>query len=168
VLKIFRDMLEAFALQAQYGVWIDSLKGKRAVDLNKKECLKCGYCCARRPCIPTPEELRNIAKFLDMNLKEMVNKLFVCDSLPFSNTKYIFPAKTTQLDIVGSYITWKRTYDEGYCIFNDPYTHLCKIYPVQPRIAKETNCWEKGTNYDPIPSWENINLSEFGIEGNNK
>ena len=149
-----------------YDAWLKKLQGKRALDLKKEECLKCGYCCGMRPCIPTPEELKEIAKFLKMKVNEMVEKYFVCDSYDWMN-KFIFPAKETQLDITGTFIDSDRTYDTGYCVFFDKKKKECKIYPVRPQHARETDCWintNGETTKKALAEWKGVDCKKFGIE----
>lgn len=161
-------MLEGIFLGEKYRVWLDDLKKKsnRALDTSKTECQKCGFCCATRPCIPTPDELKRIANFLKISLKDTVKTYFVADSTDNVN-KFIFPAKETQLDITGTYIDYRRTYDEGYCCFFDKEQKICKINSVKPQSAKDMKCWEKETdegNKKAISSWKGINITDFGID----
>jgi Fe-S-cluster containining protein len=150
-----------------YESWLKSISGKRATDLKKEECTKCGYCCAMRPCIPTPKELKEISKFLKMKTNEMIKKYFVCDSFNWCGPRFIFPAKESQLDITGTYIDSSRTYDKGYCVFFDKKKKECKIYSVRPKHAKESSCWIN-TNGDitknVLEEWKGVNCSKFGIE----
>ena len=115
-------------------------KTKRAVDLNKKECVRCGFCCYQRPCVPTPNELFKIAKYLKMESKEMINKYFLFEEI--SGNKCIIPIKESQEDIAGTFPDWMRSYDSGFCIFFDKEKKLCKIYKVRPKQAKRTGCWK--------------------------
>jgi len=110
-----------FLMACDYQDWLKTLEGKRACDINKKTCQRCGHCCAKRPCIPTPRELHKIADFLGIPTKEAVKKYFLIDSFSSSpdGDKFIFPCKDTQTDITGQYIEAERTYDKGYCIFYD-------------------------------------------------
>jgi Fe-S-cluster containining protein len=112
--------------------------------------------------------LRAIAKFLQIPIKEAVKKFFVVDARSEGGTKFCFPAKTTQVDICGTYIPWRRTYDKGYCIFYDVNKHLCSIYPVLPKFAKDFNCWideteeqVKAASNEVIGSWEHVDWTEF-------
>ena len=153
-----------FLRSLDYQDWLRTVEGKRACDVNAKICQKCGYCCAKRPCIPTPSELRKIAVFLNMPIKKAVKKYFVMDSFGCGAGKFIFPCKETQTDITGQYIEAERTYDRGYCIFYDKRKRECKIYPVRPKDAQLHKCWEKESKYNPVKAWENIDWSEF-IDG---
>lgn len=167
-MSFISNWLYAQTLKDGYITWLESLKGKRAVDLGKQECQRCGFCCAMRPCIPTPNELRTIAEFLNMTTKECVQKYFVVDRLGGRETKFIFPAKESQTDITGRFIDWERTYDKDYCIFYDKEGRKCKIYPVRPEYAKTTSCWieesleaQQNATDKALKDWETVDFSEF-------
>ena len=160
------SLFEAWSLRDEYASWLKSLEGKRAKDLGKTECQRCGYCCACRPCIPTPDELRTIVKFLTIGVKEAVKKYFVIDALEEEGTKFLFPAKETQIDLCGRYVPWRRTYDKGFCIFFNKQTHECKIWPVRPKCAQTFECWTEDVNGEEelkqvINSWKGVDFSEF-------
>lgn len=118
-------------------------KRPRAIELGKKECVRCGICCLRRPCIPTPSEIKNIAKYLNIDLKKMVRKYFVGEQTNYSNTVYIFPANKKQKDITGKLTSVDRSWDTDFCIFYDKKKRICKIYSVRPKMAKTMKCWIK-------------------------
>ena len=161
------SMLESFQLQDKYSRWLDSIRGNRAVDLGKKECLRCGFCCATRPCIPTPTELLKIAEFLKIPLVGCVKKYFVVDRIGGTSAYIIFPANSAQTDITGTFVSWRRTYDTGYCIFFDEEVKECKIHSVRPKLAKISFCWiNNDDEYDTVraetlSSWENMNPEKF-------
>ena len=166
-------ILEGFMERQRYLQYLVSEKAKhtRAVDIGKKECIRCGYCCLQRPCIPTPTEFEVIAKFLGLTLSDTLKKFFVIDALESGGTKFVFPAKDTQLDITGQYVPWRRTYDEGYCIFYDKKEHKCKIWPVRPETARVQNCWDKRSDEEidktieqTLKAWENFDFSKLGID----
>jgi len=152
-----------FLMARDYQDWLKTLEGKRACDINKKTCQRCGHCCAKRPCIPTPRELHKIADFLGIPTKEAVKKYFLIDSFSSSpdGDKFIFPCKDTQTDITGQYIEAERTYDKGYCIFYDKIKKECKIHPVRPMDARLYKCWKGETKYNPVKAWKNVDWSEF-------
>ena len=167
------DFLTSMILKDEYVHWLQGLIGNRAVDLGKTECQRCGFCCALRPCIPTPDELENIAKYLKMSVKECMKKYFVIDSFDGIH-KFIFPAKECQLDITGEYISSRRTYDMGYCVFYDKNKKICKIFPVRPEHARTSNCWDNNNNNkgkancdQAILSWGEIDITKYcdGIKG---
>ena len=153
-----------------YRAWEESLHGKRAVDLGKNECTRCGACCARRPCIPTPTELEKIAEYLHMSAKEAIQKYFVIDRMPFHSEYFIFPAKKSQEDLTGAFVPAYRTFDEGYCIFFDQEKRACKIYPVRPRTAREQNCWQKDNGKateQALAAWKRCDIKkQFNIDFN--
>ena len=154
-------------MKKKYSRWLDSIRGNRAVDLGKKECLRCGFCCATRPCIPTPTELSKIAEFLEMPLVECVKKYFVVDRIGGTSAYIIFPANDAQTDITGTFVSWRRTYDTGYCVFFDQENRECKIHSVRPELAKMSSCWiDNDDEYDKakketLASWENVNPEDF-------
>lgn len=145
---------------------------KSAKILNKTKCIRCGFCCHRKTCIPTPAELKKIAKFLKMTTKELISKYYAIDRKWTDNTYYLKPVGIKIKDLVGKYIPSERTYDEGKCIFLEKKgkKFSCKIYPVRPKTARITKCWtEKTTKYNPIKSWKkNKLLTIFGIDGEKK
>lgn len=162
--------VDSVLLRLEYNDFLNSIKHRRADQLKRTECLRCGYCCAARPCIPTPQELIKIAKFLKMNIVDMVKKFFVADRIGGCNQTIIFPAKKTQKDITGTFISCQRGYDIGYCIFFDEEEHLCKIHPVRPLMAAAHKCWKDDKfQMDVIiestmRDWKGINLTEYGID----
>ena len=160
-------MFEGIFASIKYGEYLKHAKAThtRAVDIEKAECIKCGFCCLQRPCIPTPKEFEEIAKFLDITPSEALKKFFVIDALETGGTKFVFPAKESQLDITGHYVPWRRTYDEGYCIFFDKTEKKCKIWIVRPNTARVMECWsnsdEKVARDEALKAWENFNFSEL-------
>jgi len=166
--------MSSIMARQRYAEYIESEKAKhtRAVDVGKSECTRCGYCCLQRPCIPTPDELEKIIEFLGLTAFDAIKKFFLIDSLGTDETKFIFPAKETQLDITGKYIPSERTFDEGYCIFYDKREHNCKIWPVRPKTARVMECWTENdditdkTLEETLKAWENFDFSKFGIEDN--
>lgn len=152
----------------EYREWMTEtrLTLKPAVDQDKHECIRCGLCCSIRPCIPTPDEIRKIAKYLDLNLKAMIQSHFVGDNHGYwGGPSFIFPAKDSQRDITGTYISANRTYDQGHCIFYDPDEHSCGVYPVRPEAARQHKCWDvtRGATEKAVDAWRDENISEWGI-----
>jgi len=159
-------IFESWEMRDSYVGWLRRLHkaSETAEKLGLTECNRCGFCCARRPCIPTPDELKIIADYLGMDVKDMIAKYFVADRLGGKSTEFIFPAKKSQLDITGTFIEWDRTYDTGYCVFYDEEKRECKIYEVRPQNARDTNCWESKDSTDKtLEKWEDVDLEDFGI-----
>ena len=153
--------------QAEYVEWIRELEKKLqpAVLQGKTECIRCGLCCARRPCIPTPDELKVIAEFLGMGLEEAVKTYFVGDRLPRADVEYIFPAKHGQEDVTGEFLSARRTFDKGYCIFFDEEKKACTIQEVKPASAKDNKCWEDVDTVTPaLETWKGKDITSYGIE----
>lgn len=143
-------------------------KLKSARILGKKKCVQCGFCCHQRTCIPTPAELKKIAKFFKLSVKELINKYYAIDRKWTDNTYYVKPVGTKIKDLAGKFIPSDRTFDEGRCIFLEKKgkKFSCKIYPVRPKQAKGMKCWKEEILYDPVKSWKkNKLLTIFGIDG---
>jgi len=139
---------------------IDGKNFKTAHDLGVSKCVKCGFCCYYRPCIPTPEELIEIAKFLGLSVKEAIKKHFCVDTRD-DEIFYVKPAGINQLDMLGCYIPCYRTFNEGKCVFLDD-NNLCKIYPVRPNTAKMGKCWGEPIGRIPVEeSWKPDKLCEL-------
>ena len=96
-------------------------------------CNKCGYCCHRRPCVPTPDEFEKIAEFLDLTPGQLIHKYYAIDS--YHDIYFLKPIGINQKDLVGKYIPGYRTFNEGKCIFLTE-DNLCEIYDVRPQSAK--------------------------------
>lgn len=149
----------------KYMRWLETLEGHRASDKHENKCLQCGFCCATRPCIPTPEELQNIADYLKLDVKEAVKKYFIGDQIGGTSINIIFPAKKTQTDVTGTFIDAIRTYDIGYCVFFDESRKECQINPVKPKSAKLIYCW-KEDEIEPesiLELWKNVDIESFGV-----
>jgi len=163
-------IIHGIMAQANYRAWEESLHGKRAVDLGKKECTRCGACCARRPCIPTPSELKKIAEYLHTSARETIRKYFVIDRMWLRPEYFIFPAKTTQRDLTGEFVPSDRTFDRGYCVFFDQERKACKIYPVRPKTAREQNCWQEDDSKateQALAAWKRCDIKkQFNIDFN--
>jgi Fe-S-cluster containining protein len=120
------------------------------------------------------EEFYKIADFLKLTPEKTLKKYFVVDALGEGDSKFVFPAKSTQLDITGTYVPWDRTYDEGYCCFYDEKKFECKIYPVRPVTARNVECWVKDSEEQDkrqeelmekaIVSWADFDFENYGIE----
>lgn len=113
---------------------------KTAKDIGKKECINCGFCCHRRPCILLPEELDKIAEFLKMDKKSIIKKFFCVDEK--GGIFFVKPAGINQMHLLGKYLEAEDTFNEGKCIFLDE-NNRCKIHEVKPRMAKIMKCWEE-------------------------
>ncbi|WP_038055891.1 YkgJ family cysteine cluster protein [Thermodesulfobacterium hydrogeniphilum] len=80
------------------------------------ECKKCGFCCKGESTVSLSiEEIKNISKFLGLS-EEKFLKLYTV-----KKGKYRIEMKTVN----------------GYCVFFDKETKLCKIHPVKPAKCKE-------------------------------
>lgn len=144
-------------------------KLKPARILGVKHCVKCGLCCHIRTCVPTPSELKKIAKFLKLTPKKLIGKYYVIDRMGLGSEVYfVKPAGKNIKDLVGKFIPAERTFDEGACIFLGK-DNLCKIYPVRPKMARLTKCWKETKDYNFEKPWRgNQLLKQFGIDGDRK
>ena len=131
-----------------------------------KKCVRCGYCCHVRTCVPTPDELIKISRFLKKSIKETIEKYFGIDVA--EGVYFVRPLGVNIKDLAGKFIPWERTYDEGKCIFlrKMPFKTKCKIYPVRPKQARVLKCWKEEREYNYLKSWRNDILKKrFNIDG---
>lgn len=113
----------------------------RAKNRGRKNCQRCGFCCLTQPCVPAPDEFKAIADYLNITPQELASKYTVVNEC--RDGFYLLWARETQIDMLGQYIPYYRTYDRGYCIFFNKRNHSCRIHEVRPRSAKDTKCWKK-------------------------
>lgn len=142
-------------------------KLKPATIRGVKHCVKCGFCCHCRTCIPTPNELKKIAKFLKLTPIQLIKRYYAIDRFSSDNIYYVKPVGINIKDLAGKFIPSERTFNEGPCIFLRK-SNLCKIYPVRPKSARNVNCWEEkeGNPKKLIKFWEgNQLLKQFKIDG---
>ncbi len=133
-----------------------------AMRLGLKECQRCGFCCLSLTCVPRPDEIETIAKFLGLTARHLVTKYMVIDK--YTSTHFFLRwAKEGQQDITGAYLPMERLFDPGYCMFFDKQNRVCKIYSVRPQEARDVNCWEK--RIDDCRSgasfWKRYDICEF-------
>lgn len=112
-----------------------------AKKLGVEQCQKCGFCCYRRTCIPTPNELEKIADFLDLTLKKTIEKYYCIDRGNFSSVYFVKPVGMNNRDLVGKFLPSERTFNEGKCIFLTK-KNYCKIHDIKPESAISTGCWK--------------------------
>jgi len=167
------DLLETWERKESTYNMLDQLRLKLnpASLQNKTECVKCGYCCHQRACIPTPFEFLNICEFLELTPEEAFKKYFVIDyyggllSPIYDSTKFIFPVAKDQTP--GKLLSDEETFTTGGCIFLDNNNH-CKIYKVRPQTARQMKCWVKTSREEEInnlakvvATWKNVNFKEL-------
>jgi len=131
-------------MQERYNAYIEAEEREHqsAEKLGLKECVRCGLCCLRRPCIPLPSEMKSIADFLGLEVEELAKKYTTVDKTRGADY-FLRWIKAGQEDIAGEFMPWERTYDEGYCVFYSEEEKICRIYPVRPADARMQNCWEE-------------------------
>jgi Fe-S-cluster containining protein len=159
-----------------FGIFAEIEEQSRLENLEKKlqsariknvdYCIQCGFCCHRRTCVPTPDELIKVAEYMKLDVKDLINKYYAIDRHTGSNTYIAKPVGENIKDLAGQFIPSERTFNEGKCIFLDE-NNNCKIYSVRPESAKKAGCWIKNKIvYNPIKFWENnMLLKRFGING---
>lgn len=160
---MFLNLLEQIRIQELKKEFIT------ANDLKVNYCVKCGFCCNKRPCIPTYKEFMRLCNFLNLSVKETIQKYFCIDVNNFSDCYYPKPAGINQLDLLGKFIPLVRTFNEGKCIFLSD-DNLCKIYKVKFKSAEIYECWKNNDNskYTQIlnKSWFNHRLQDiYDFEG---
>lgn len=139
--------------------------------LGKKECQKSGFCCHKRPCIPTPTELKKIAEFLKMSSVELINKFYAIDRNSGSKNYYLKPTGVNITDLAGKFIPGVRTFNEGKCVLLNE-DNTCSIHSVRPLSARLMKCWEEWDDVKQKQSdgiyeeWSGNQLfKQFGISG---
>jgi Fe-S-cluster containining protein len=115
----------------------------RARNNGLKSCQRCGFCCLKQPCVPSPGEFNAVADYLGITPRELASEYAVVNEE--KNGFYLLWARETQMDIVGRALPYYRTYDRGYCVFFDKENHACKIHQARPKTAKDTKCWKDKT-----------------------
>jgi len=161
-------------VRIEYSEWWEGLLAERprAAELEKKECVRCGMCCAKRPCMTTPEEVIAIADYLEITPERCVKEYFVIEVSRGGDSGHfiLIQAKDTQMDILGEFVPWRRTYDRGFCIFYDEVERSCKIYSVRPETARFLECWDKDVeegdkmHKETIDSWKGADFTVFGLD----
>jgi Fe-S-cluster containining protein len=156
-------ILQAFQDRERYARWLDAEQQKRnpAGEQGKTECVRCGFCCAVRTCVPLPSELDSIAEHLKVGVKEMIATYMVGDQI--DGHYFLRWANTEQTDVLGKFLSARRTYDQGVCILYDEPECVCRIYPVCPVDAKRQRCWEDdgSDRYDTIKQWQDGDLERL-------
>jgi len=149
------NMLWGFMQQDRY---VEAVRRERelrrpASMRGEDHCIRCGWCCFGRTCVPTPEEVEQIAAHLGMTVREMVEKYMVADS--WCGHYFLRWANTAQTDILGSYLTADRSFDLGDCILFDK-EKGCLIYDVLPEDARRAGCLSNhsGDGRTATKSWQ--------------
>ena len=107
------------------------------------ECVRCGYCCWRRPCNLVPSDVNKIAEYLKISASDLFKNYLVVDKIQGSIV--IVPARVSQKDLAGGFLPDSNTFDiDTPCIFfaeNGLGRGQCKIHKVKPRGGLEWGCW---------------------------
>ena len=155
------EMIRAWAERDEYAAWAKAEREKRkpAVDIGIEECQQCGYCCARRTCVPLPDELQGIADHLGLTIPELIQRYMVGDEQ--LGRYFLRFANTAQTDVLGQFLDDWRTYDKGDCLLYDKIARICHIWAVRPADARETFCWNADGDYKSIQSWKDGDLERI-------
>ena len=149
----------------EYMDWVEREKANRnpAVEQGLEECVGCGWCCARRTCVPTPDEIPGIAEFLGLTVEQLIAQYMVGDRM--EGHEFLRFANTAQKDVLGEFLSSSRTFDKGDCIlFHN--SSGCAIHEVKPADAKGAECWVDTTDISAIESWPEGKMEEFGVRDN--
>lgn len=131
----------------------------------KTNCIKCGFCCAHRPCIPHPDDMAKIAKHLKLSVIETINKYFTIDY--YDGIFVLKVAGVNTQRYAGMYLPDLASWNEGQCVFLDKVgeKYKCKIQVVKPKGGRLVKCWEDAT-YKASDWWEKDVLKKrFNIDG---
>ncbi|HUW10481.1 MAG TPA: YkgJ family cysteine cluster protein [Anaerolineae bacterium] len=158
-------MLEAWDYRDEYWAWLrdEQNSRSRAVDQGKEECVRCGYCCCCRTCVPRSDEMQTVADYMGLTVEQLIRKHMVGDKI--DGHRFLRFANTKQQDVLGEFLDWRRTYDQGICTLFDEDSKACLIYPVRPDDAKEAYCWDGDSNdaelYKSIHAWKDGDLEKL-------
>ena len=140
-------------------------KLKPAYSRNVKHCVRCGFCCHKRSCVLTPDEVDKVAKHLMLPVKSLIQKLFIIDIE--EDIYFLRPVGKNIKDLRGKYVPSNRTYDEGPCVFLKDIgcgEYDCELQAVKPRQARSFKCWAMNRIFNPIPLWKgDVLWKRFGI-----
>jgi len=155
--------------RVEYDTWLDRLiqERKPAHTRGLTECVRCGFCCARKTCVPTPDELPAIAEFLGIDVSTLVKKYMVGDYNHGHN--FLRWANTAQGDVLGEFLDDARTFDKGDCLLFSA-GQGCIINDVAPAEAQAHACWLDDRPdeevYKSIEAWDDGDMEKFGVEDN--
>jgi Fe-S-cluster containining protein len=151
------------------GLWKQEAESRRLQELRKQfttaedvganECQKCGYCCHKRTCIPTPDELKKIAEFLGLSVIDAIKQYFCVDTQRY-DYYWVKPLGANRLDRGGQLLDADETFDEGKCVFLTD-DNLCRIHDVKPASAKAQRCWMESGGATGWDGWKNGELDEL-------
>jgi Fe-S-cluster containining protein len=145
-------------------------KLKPSDSLKLDYCKACGYCCYYSVCVATPDELVNIADFLNLHPVD-----FILEKCAFAHYHKEIDNKTICI-VYPRFLTKSMRHKAGTplyrfdffdvkgCIFLTK-NNKCAIYPVRPVEARLMRCWKDHKVFNPIKTWDNdVLTSRFGIE----
>lgn len=163
-------MIIAWAEAEAYRGWLDKLEVERntARMQDLTECQRCGWCCAKRTCVPTPDELPKITEHLGMSVEKMIETYMVGDAQTGCSKQrrcFLRWANTEQVDLAGSFLDWEATYDKGDCVLYAPQERICRIWSVRPQDAQNQACWldidPENLDFDARDAWEDGDLERL-------
>ena len=157
------DLIQAMMLRhVNYEYLLAEQRRRNTADLQgKTQCVRCGYCCVQRTCVPIPDELPGIAEFLGLTVAELVATYMIGDTV--EGHYFLRFANIAQKDIVGQFVSVYRSYDRGPCmLLHDEEPCTCKIWPVRPQDAKEATCWaDSEDRYAAARQWKKGDLERI-------
>jgi len=105
---------------------------------NANCCFECAKCCFTQPCALEPEDLRNIANYLNLTQIEFFNRFLVLDYVETEGAKqyYVCPARKT--DLPGRIVDPDWTFSDSPCIFLQQ--SRCSIQDVKPKGGRTYYC----------------------------
>lgn len=94
------------------------------------------------PCATHPEDLKRIADFLNLSLRECLKRYFILDyySMNEGDWFYICPKRKGDTTNIANY-QWAFD-SERPCIFLTE-DNKCQIHGIQPKEGRLFKCWEK-------------------------
>ena len=165
------EMMGAWAEADMYRAWLKNLEVERntAEVQGLTECQQCGWCCAKRTCVPVPDELPQIAKYLGLSVDEMIETYMVGDTQWGNSDHKRYFLRWANTEQVGSgagyFLDWHATYDKGDCVLYDSQERACRIWPVRPRDAQGQACWldidSDNLDFDARDAWEDGDLERL-------
>lgn len=103
-----------------------NLAGPTNILINEREnymepqvitCRKCSNCCRNTTVVLDEQDIANIRKHV-------------------GNHYEFFRIRKTGAKI----LNWKQHYENNVCIFLDPFSNQCEIYPFRPAVCKQYSC----------------------------
>lgn len=135
-----------------------------------KKCSRSGFCCFKRPAIPTPDEVEQLAKHFKKSPKEFINAYCTIDQGLAGESYYPKFAGLNSKSYIGKFLISDASWEEGACIFLSEKLpsgkYDCTIYNIKPKMCENMKCWEPPVKSTLLNEWnDNTLLTRFGIDG---